>query len=142
MTSLPATLAYPARLHLFRLRKKWQRLRRAFLYAAGRLSKDDAQDIMLDCRGAAGWHPLTILSVEDTLARAREIFADHPALPELIAWACARVEQKWSGCGDDLWEAQKWAIELAQDYARQLNIALVDCADSEDTPDPTGPAHA
>jgi hypothetical protein len=32
----------------------------------------DAQQLMLDCRHPAGWHPLLVLTVEDTLEQARE----------------------------------------------------------------------
>jgi hypothetical protein len=53
----------------------------AWRYAAGTLSADDAQRIILNCRGPAGWHPLLVLTVEDTLEQAREEFADHPELP-------------------------------------------------------------
>ncbi|HTV33799.1 MAG TPA: hypothetical protein VME69_11970 [Methylocella sp.] len=66
------TLSYTISLYLYRLRSKWRRLRRAVLYAKGRLSQDDAQDLLLDCCAPAGWHPLLILSVDDTLEEALE----------------------------------------------------------------------
>ena len=50
---------------------------------------------MLDCRNPAGWHPLLVLTVEDTLEQAHEEIADHPHLPRLIADGCARVGDKW-----------------------------------------------
>jgi len=80
---------------------------------------------MLDCRDAAGWQPLLILTVEDTLKQARETYADHPALPLLIATACSRVGSKWEEYGDAIFEARRWAIEVAEGYAQQSNIALV-----------------
>ena len=52
--------------------------------------------VMLDCRHPAGWHPLLVLTVEDTLAQAREEIADHPDLPRLVADGCARVADKWN----------------------------------------------
>jgi len=96
----------------------------AWRYAAGRLSADDAQRISLDCRGPAGWHPLLVLTVEDTLEQAREEFADHPELPRLIADACFRVGDKWEPHGDELWEARRWAINVALRYAADEGIAL------------------
>ena len=50
---------------------------------------------MLDCRYPAGWHPLLVLTVEDTLEQAREDLADHPDLSRLVADSCARVADKW-----------------------------------------------
>ena len=63
---------------------------RAWRYAAERLSADEAQRLMLDCRYPAGWHPLLVLTVQDTLEQAREEIADHPDLPRLVADGCAR----------------------------------------------------
>lgn len=100
---------------------QWQR---AWRYAIDRLSADDAQRIMLDCRYPAGWYPLLVLTVEDTLEQAREDFADHPELPRLIADGCARVTDKWESYNDELWEARRWAIGLAKDYAADEGIAL------------------
>jgi hypothetical protein len=45
--------------------------RRAWRYAIGRLPTDNAQRMMLDCRDLAGWHPLLVLTVEDTRTGAR-----------------------------------------------------------------------
>jgi len=72
----------------------------------------------------AGWHPLLVLTVEDTLEQAREEFADHPELPRLIADACFRVGDKWEPYGDELWEARRWAINVALRYAADEGIAL------------------
>jgi hypothetical protein len=101
------------------------RWRRAWRYAVDRLSPDDAQRMMLDCRYPAGWYPLLVLTVEDTLEQAREDFADHPDLPRLIADGCARVADKWESYNDELWEARRWAICLAKDYAADERIALI-----------------
>ena len=56
----------------YRLSKTFERLQRAVQYGTGRLSADTAQHIMLDCRFDAGWHPLLILDVQETLTEARE----------------------------------------------------------------------
>jgi hypothetical protein len=108
-----------------RVRSRLDRLVRAWAYFTGRLSADDAQQIMLDCHCPAGWHPLLILTVEDTLEQARETFADHPDLRWLIAEGCMHVERKWESYNDDLHAARSWAIELAQRYASEDGITLV-----------------
>lgn len=97
----------------------------AWRYAVGRLSADEAQRTMLGCRDPAGWYPLLVLTVEDTLEQAREDFADHPDLPRLIANGRARVVDKWESYNDELWEARRWAIGLAKDYAADEGIALI-----------------
>jgi len=80
---------------------------------------------MLDCHYPAGWHPLLVLTVEDTIEQARAIFADHPDLPRLIADGCARVGDKWEAYGDELYEARRWAIDVAEGYAADEGITLV-----------------
>ncbi|ARP98092.1 hypothetical protein [Pseudorhodoplanes sinuspersici] len=98
--------------------------RRAWRYAIDSLSPDDAQRMMLDCRGPAGWHPLLVLTVEDTLEQAREELTEHPELPRLLADGCARVADKWESYNDELWEARRWAINLAREYAADEGITL------------------
>lgn len=78
----------------YRARARIERLSRAWRYFTGGLTTDDAQRVMLDCRDPAGWHPLLVLTVEDTLEQARETFAYHPELARLIADGCARVGDK------------------------------------------------
>ena len=109
----------------YRLQAVFQRLRRAWGYAYGHVSADDARRIMLDCHYPAGWHPLLVLTVEDTIEQARAIFADHPDLPRLIADGCARVGDKWEAYGDELYEARRWAIDVAEGYAADEGITLV-----------------
>jgi len=121
---LKTTLSNLASIYRYRLRYKWQRLRRALLYARGRLSQDDAQDLLLDCCTPAGWHPLLILSVEDTLEEALEEYEDHPALRSIISQACMHVAQKWEDNSDTLYHAKKWALEFAEQYAKQDGIPL------------------
>lgn len=109
---------YRACCHLARWRRGWR-------YAAGRLSADEAQRLMLDCRHPAGWHPLLVLTVEDTLEQAREDIADHPDLARLVADGCARVGDKWEPFYGELLEARCWAINLAKTYAVDEGITLV-----------------
>jgi hypothetical protein len=129
-----------SRLDLWRWRTKdrARRLYRAWRYFTDHLSADDAQTVMLDCRYAAGWHPLLTLTVEDTLEQARETFADHPELPRLIADGCERVGDKWESHNDDLYHAQHWVIELAEEYAAQDGIELVRLDDSDTLPNIDG----
>jgi hypothetical protein len=81
--------------------------------------------VLIDCHDPAGWHSLLTLTVEDTLEQAREIFADHPELRRLIEDGCSRVARKWESYGDELYEARRWAIELAEGYAADEGITLV-----------------
>ncbi len=108
----------------YRAGRRAKRFVRAWRYLRDRLSADEAQTVTLDCRDAAGWHPLLVLTVEDTLEQAREIYADHPELARLIAEGCARVGYKWESYGDELYEARRWAIDLAQGYADSDGITL------------------
>jgi hypothetical protein len=118
----------------YRWRARLAQLARAWRYAARRLSADDARRIVLDCRGPAGWHPLLVLRVEDTLQQAREDLVDHPELPRLIADACFHVGDKWEPHGDELWEARRWAINVAFRYAANEGIAFARL-DEVDEPD-------
>lgn len=79
---------------------------------------------MLDCRDPAGWRPLLTLTVERVLEEARETFVEHPSLPRLIADACTRVEYKWEPGDAALYEAHRWAIDLAETYALDEHIVL------------------
>ena len=88
---------------------------------------------MLDCRHPAGWHPLLVLTVEDTLEQAREEIADHPDLPRLVADGCARVGDKWEPYYGELLEARCWAINLAKTYAVDEGITLVLLNDEHDS---------
>ena len=118
------SLALPIDRWRRRVRVRIERLARAWSYFTGRLGADDAQQIMLDCRCPAGWHPLLILTVEDTLEQARETFADHPDLRWLIAEGCIHVERKWESYNNDLHQARSRAIELARHYAAEDGITL------------------
>ncbi len=108
----------------FRAWYRLARLSRAWAYFRDNLDADAAQRVMLDCEYLAGWHPLLVLTVEDTLADAREVFADHPDLPRLINDGCARVASKWESYNDELYEARRSAIDLAADYAAAEGVAL------------------
>lgn len=115
----------------YRLCSMLSRVRRAVLYGLGRLSADEAQQVLLDCYRPAGWHPLLTLTVDDTLDEARARFGDHPELRRLIADACERVAYKWENRGDHLCFARAWAVDLAQSFARDEDIALAGREDAE-----------
>jgi len=87
---------------------------------------------MLDCRYPAGWHPLLVLTVEDTLEKAREEIADHPDLPHLVAEGCARLGDKWEPHYGELLEARCWAIYLAKNDATDEGITFVPLNDEHD----------
>jgi hypothetical protein len=127
------TVASRLDLWSYRAKERAKRLHRAWCYFRDRLSADDAQSIMLDCYSPAGWHPLLVLTVEDTLEQARETFADHPDLPRLIADGCERVGSKWESYNDDLYTARSWAIELAEGYAVVEGITLIRLDEDADT---------
>jgi hypothetical protein len=109
----------------YRANDRTRRLHRAWSYFTDRLSADDARAVMLDCERPAGWHPLLILTVDEALEQAHETFADHSDLRRLIADGCARVGHKWESYNDDLYNARSWAIDVAEQYARDEGIALV-----------------
>jgi hypothetical protein len=118
------TLTVPLELWRRRIVRRVASAGRAWAYLAGQLSVAEAQQVIRDCRSPAGWHPLTILTVDDVLALARRTFIDHPELPWLAAEACLHVERRWYSGGDDLEQAQSWAVELMQRYAPDDGIML------------------
>jgi hypothetical protein len=128
-----AAVASWTRRHRFRCGVGLGRWTRAWRYAAGRLSADEAQRLMLDCRYPAGWHPLLVLTVEDTLEQAREEIADHPDLPRLVADGCARVGDKWEPYYGELLEARCWAINLAKNYAVHEGFTFVPLNDEHES---------
>ena len=90
----------------YRLCATLARIRRALRYGFGRLSPDEAQLILIDCQRSAGWYPLLLLTVDDTLEQARRTFVDDPQIPALVAAACGRVASKWESHNDELLESK------------------------------------
>ena len=129
----PHTILWWMRDRRHRLGFRFAQWRLAWRYGTGQLSADDAQCLILDCRYPAGWHSLLVLTVEDTLEQALEDLADHPALPRLIAAGCARVGVKWESNDDQLWEARRWAISLAREYAADEGITLTALDDERES---------
>jgi hypothetical protein len=108
----------------YRIANRLHRLRRALAYATGRLSPDDAQDIILDCRDTAGWYLLMVITPDDVLARGIDLKGEgaHDLKPYLAA-ACGYVSRKWEA-GDDYYAALDWALDQACDYANQDGIEI------------------
>lgn len=131
-TSLEALLPPTWRTKVYRLRMQIQRIRRAIAYVRRTLTATAAETMMLDCRDAAGWYPLLILSTHDTLEEAHSTFVYHPRLERLVSDACATVEHKWNSAGDELWNARTWALDLVKHYADQDNIPLTRLDQIED----------
>ena len=99
------------------MRYRYQRLRRAFAYATGRLSPGEAQTILIECQDYAGWYPLNTLCVDDLLAHAACLHGDNAhLLKPYLDPACERTARKWD-CGDELNIALDFALELAREYA-------------------------
>ena len=109
---------------VFILCARARRLRRAAAYAFGNLTPEAAQLVMLDCRLAAGWHPLIVLATEDALEEAYQTYVYHPQIESLVAAACATVEYKYEPSGDTLYHARGWAIDLIARYAAEDDVKL------------------
>ncbi len=114
----------------FRLRFRYARLRRAFAYATGRLSSDQAQTILIECRDYAGWYSLNTLCVDDLLDHAVSLYGDsaHLLKPYLDA-ACERTARKWD-CGDELNIALHCALDCALEHAWDDGVRLDETDDT------------
>jgi hypothetical protein len=108
----------------FRVKFRLKRCCRAWDYAMDTISAEDAREILYDCDQIAGCHPLLTLTVEDTLEQALEDYHDHPELRRLIEDGCSYVGRKWECYGDYLYEARRWAIDRAAEYATGEGIVL------------------
>ena len=95
-------------------------------YAAGRLTAEDAQRLHLDCRYAAGWHPLVMLCAEDVMHEAVTWggYADTPVLRRYIHNAVSFVGNKWSGDGETGSYAREWALRVAIKSAEEDGVVL------------------
>ncbi len=110
----------------WRLHLRCQKIRRAFHYAIGGLSQEDAGRIILDCEDIAEAYPLMVLTARHVGEIASERYGDRAAaLDSYLAAACAKVANIWEP-GDDIWFASNWALENAVEYAAQDGITLAE----------------
>lgn len=126
------------------IRERWQRLRRAFAYATGRLSEDEAQTLICEIRDVAGWYDLMTISPRSVLENAIAIHGDKALrLKPYLDAACDRVSRKWD-CGDDWGFALDFALETATEYAAHDGVTLEDDTNQPAVaPEPEGDhAHA
>ncbi len=115
----------------WRLHLRGQKIRRAFHYAIGGLSQEDAERIILDCEDITEVYPLMVLTARRVREIANERYGDRAAaLNGYLAAACAKVANKWEP-GDGIWDAREWALENALLYAAEDGITLVE--DEEET---------
>jgi hypothetical protein len=126
----------------FRAKHGIERYARAFAYARGRLTEDQARRMVYDIEQPSGWYHLMSLSVEDTMEDAEERFKPHPELLALIDQACAEVASNWECYDDSYSNARHAAIDKAVEYAEANGIILEpteDWADLEGTFAPVAP---
>jgi hypothetical protein len=102
----------------------FERLRRAWKYGFGNLSAEEARQVISDCRQTAGWHPLLLLSVDDTLKHIRNAYVDHPALRRLATRACEEIERKCGRDWNELRDAKEWAAKLTRTFAKDEGLVL------------------
>jgi len=121
----------------FKARYRYHHFRRAFAYATNRLSCDNAQHVILDCRDAAGWYPVMTLTPSDVLDMAISRHGDpaHSLKPYLPS-ACEYAARKWES-GDDYYNALGFALDTALEFAAQDGIDL-DKTKDDPTPTPEG----
>ncbi len=108
----------------FTVRYRYRHLRRAFAYARNCLSSDDAQQVILDCRDAAGWYSLMELAPDDVLDMAISRHGDSAlSLKPYLPSACEYAARKWE-CGDDYYHALDFALDTALGFAAQDGIEI------------------
>ncbi len=100
---------------IYTIKGKYARAKRAYNYWCCTLTRDDAQDMLLELQHYAGWYPLSTLCVEDVMFEY-SIPEEHR---EYVDCACNRVSSKWEN--DYLSEAHAWAYSLSQEYIKESN---------------------
>lgn len=111
----------------YRCMRRIKLARLGYRLATGRLSQNDAEDIILEVKPIAGWYPLETLSVENTIEMAGYRWSN-PAdeIRELAADACNTVACKWSSSGAAAHSAEDWACEMIKLYAARHGIELIE----------------
>lgn len=114
----------------YRLRQQVKCWSRAFAYATCRLSPDDAQDIILDCRPIAGWYDLMCITPDDVLDHAVSLHGDRAHLLKAhLHAACDYAARKWEA-GDDYYSALGFALDMAREFAAQDGIEIEDAEEN------------
>ena len=108
----------------YRVRDRLKHLARAWRYATGRMTRDDAQWIAYECDVAAESYPLVSIDVEGVIDLALDKWQDDPALADLARQAVRRVWNKWSGGGEEYSAAVDWAMDLIEEYAKADGVEL------------------
>jgi hypothetical protein len=115
------------------VRHTLQRYGRAYRYARGCMSPDDADEIRYECQEVGGFWPLETLTVDGMMETVIDRFGDSEEVRLLVADACARVGSKWDSDGHLRGAAQDWAMDLIKERAEELGLV-----DGEDAGQPAG----
>jgi hypothetical protein len=118
----------------YEFRRSIELARLGYLFANGKLSADDASDIIYECQPIAGYFVLETIDVDGLMAWARDRWVNADDARALAEAACERVAGKWSSTGDVSSAAQDWAMDLLEQYAREDGITLIEI-DHEDGED-------
>jgi len=103
------------------------RWRRAWRYAAGTWTENDADMIAFEAHDRAGYWPLETIDVEGLEGIAQATWGDVPELSALAHSAAATVARKWdSGGGHQRHAAEEWAMELIAEYAKEDGVELIE----------------
>ncbi len=78
----------------YRLRLRARRARTAMAFFLGRLSEDEAYDLLFAAEERLGVWPLVTIDAEGVLERVHDTYQDHPALLDLAHDAASRVASK------------------------------------------------
>ena len=105
------------------VRAFFTRLAHAWRLARSRLTEEDARALYLQCQNKLGWYTLDLLTTNDAIEAAREVFNDNPELPRLIAEACATVGQRWNAT-ENTAKARERVFELAETLSKTEDLLI------------------
>jgi hypothetical protein len=107
----------------YRPADRWRKIRQAWGWATGRLSKDDMADMSWRIDQMTESYPLSTIDAADILRDLRDMYEDRPEFEQLASDAAYRVWNKWDG-GSDREAATSWAMELVKEYAERDGVEL------------------
>ena len=110
----------------YRVKNRLKHLARAWRYATGRMTKEDASWIAYECDVHAGCFPLVSIDVDGVMDLALDKWEDNPKLEDFARDAVCRVWNKWSSSGDEQSAAIDWAMDLIAEYAKEDGVELVE----------------